>query len=97
MTAKNPERILVVDDDPLSRKLLAARTFPRPVISAANVRVAKKRYDSCTPKSHRLLLLDFDMPGLNGAEVLKQLRADSDPAIAQIPTIMLTGHGRRGE
>src|SRR5207302_2951981 len=40
-----------------------------------------------------VLLLDFDMPGLNGAEVLNRLRADHDPAIAQIPAIMLTGHG----
>ena len=39
------------------------------------------------------MLLDFDMPEIDGAEVLKQLRADSDPSIAQIPTIMLTGHG----
>jgi sigma-B regulation protein RsbU (phosphoserine phosphatase) len=40
-----------------------------------------------------LLLLDFDMPELNGAEVLKKLRANGDPSIAQIPAIMLTGHG----
>jgi len=40
-----------------------------------------------------LLLLDFDMPGLDGAEVLKRMRADRDPAVAQIPAIMLTGHG----
>ncbi len=40
-----------------------------------------------------LLLLDFDMPGMNGDEVLKKLRADHDPAVAQLPTIMLTGHG----
>ena len=33
------------------------------------------------------------MPGLNGAEVLSRLRADEDPAIAQLPAIMLTGHG----
>jgi sigma-B regulation protein RsbU (phosphoserine phosphatase) len=33
------------------------------------------------------------MPGLNGTEVLENLRSDSDPAIAQIPAIMLTGHG----
>jgi sigma-B regulation protein RsbU (phosphoserine phosphatase) len=33
------------------------------------------------------------MPGMDGAEVLRQLRRDSDPTIAQIPTIMLTGHG----
>jgi serine phosphatase RsbU (regulator of sigma subunit) len=40
-----------------------------------------------------LLLLDFKMPGLDGAELLKQLRADPDPSIAQIPAIMLTGYG----
>jgi sigma-B regulation protein RsbU (phosphoserine phosphatase) len=44
-------------------------------------------------KQPSLLLLDFDMPGLNGAEVLKRLRSDSNPAVAQIPAIMLTGHG----
>jgi phosphoserine phosphatase RsbU/P len=32
------------------------------------------------------------MPGLNGAEVLKELRADTDPEIANVPAIMLTGH-----
>ena len=30
---------------------------------------------------------------MNGAEVLKQLRKEGDASIAQIPTIMLTGHG----
>jgi sigma-B regulation protein RsbU (phosphoserine phosphatase) len=40
-----------------------------------------------------LLLLDFDMPRMNGAEVLKNLRGDADPQIAQLPAIMLTGHG----
>jgi sigma-B regulation protein RsbU (phosphoserine phosphatase) len=44
-------------------------------------------------KPPSLLLLDFDMPGANGAEVLRQLRSDEHPAVAQVPTIMLTGHG----
>src|SRR5207245_691361 len=39
-----------------------------------------------------LLLLALDMPGLDGAEVLKRMRADRDPAVAHIPAIMLTGH-----
>jgi sigma-B regulation protein RsbU (phosphoserine phosphatase) len=33
------------------------------------------------------------MPGMNGAEVLRELRGDKDPVIAQLPAIMLTGHG----
>ena len=40
-----------------------------------------------------LLLLDLDMPEVDGAEVLKRLRADPDRQVAQLPAIMLTGHG----
>ena len=39
-----------------------------------------------------LVLLDVMMPGLNGFEVLRRLRAD--PALAAIPVIMLTAKGR---
>ena len=35
----------------------------------------------------------FHMPEFDGAEVLRSLRADKDPTIAQLPAIMLTGHG----
>ncbi len=57
---------------------------------AANGSEALKKVQEDVPS---LLLLDFDMPGLNGAEVLKRLRADENPQIAQLATIMLTGHG----
>lgn len=44
--------------------------------------------------AHRpsLVLLDLEMPNLDGAELLRRMRADADPSIAQIPAIMLTGH-----
>src|SRR2546422_7578337 len=84
--------ILVVDDDALSRRLLAQ------LVTAAGYkcRVCKNGSEAleivhAAPPS--LLLLDFDMPGPNGAEVLRRLRSDNNPAVAQIPTIMLTGHG----
>ena len=45
-------------------------------------------------KPPALLLLDFEMPGLNGAEVLKRLRLRTRmPAVSQVPAIMLTAHG----
>ena len=84
--------ILVVDDDAMSRRVLAQ------LLSAAgyNCRVSKdgsKALETIHADPPSLLLLDFDMPGLNGAEVLKLLRSDEDPAVAQIPSIMLTAHG----
>src|SRR5262249_48065438 len=84
--------ILVVDDDAMSRRVLAQ------MLAAAgyNCRVCKDGSEALKviqtgPPS--LLLLDFDMPGPNGAEVLRRLRSDKHRAIAQIPAIMLTAHG----
>ena len=76
----------------MSRRVLAQ------LLSAAgyNCRVSKDGSEALeTIHAHppSLLLLDFDMPGLNGAEVLRRLRSDEDLAVAQIPAIMLTAHG----
>jgi len=92
MSRKASERILVADDDATSRKLLARILSSAGFSStqAADGIEALKKLHAETPS---LLLLDFDMPGMDGAQVLKQLRQDSDASIAQIPTIMLTGHG----
>jgi phosphoserine phosphatase RsbU/P len=84
--------ILVVDDDAMSRRVLGQ------LLSAAgyNCRVSKdgaEALDTIHDKPPSLLLLDFDMPGLNGAEVLRSLRSDEDPGVSQIPAIMLTAHG----
>jgi len=92
MSNNSRAEILVVDDDAMSRKVLAQ------VLTSAgySCRVcedgsAALKIVHARPPS--LLLLDFDMPGPNGAEVLKRLRSDQHPAVAQIPAIMLTAHG----
>ena len=84
--------ILVVDDDAMSRRVLAQ------LLSAAgyNCRVSNdgsEALETIHARPPSLLLLDFDMPGLNGAEVLRRLRSDENPTVAQIPAIMLTAHG----
>src|SRR5436189_1404451 len=84
--------ILVVDDDAMSRRVLAQ------LLSAAgyNCRVCKdgsEALDAIQDRPPSVLLLDFDMPGPNGAEVLRRLRSVKDPTVAQIPAIMLTAHG----
>jgi sigma-B regulation protein RsbU (phosphoserine phosphatase) len=84
-------KILVVDDDATSRKLLA-RTLASAGYECAEADDGPKGLDLVRTERPSLLLLDFDMPGLDGAQVLQRLRADKDPAVAQIPTIMLTGH-----
>src|SRR5438067_8300554 len=92
MSKTSRAQILVVDDDAVSRKILAR------LLASAGYQCHECEYGTealalVHAARPSLLLLDFDMPGLNGTEVLKSLRSDSDPAIAQIPAIMLTGHG----
>ena len=92
MSKTSRAQILVVDDDAVSRKILA-RLLASAGYQCHECEDGTEALALVHAKRPSLLLLDFDMPGLNGTEVLKTLRSDSDPAIAQIPAIMLTGHG----
>lgn len=38
-----------------------------------------------------LIVLDRNLPGMNGAELVRVLRADDDPRVRDVPVIMLTG------
>src|ERR1700730_17621637 len=92
MDKKSDDRILVVDDDATSRKMLV-RTLSSAGYDCYESDNGVETLKLVHGEQPSLLLLDFDMPGLNGAEVLKRLRADENPQIAQLATIMLTGHG----
>src|SRR5947207_1612686 len=84
--------ILVVDDDTMSGKSLL-QLLVSAGYDCRECEDGAQALQIIHTKQPSLLLLDFDMPGLNGTEVLKRLRSDTDPAIAQLPAIMLTGHG----
>jgi DNA-binding response OmpR family regulator len=79
--------ILIVDDEPniveLARLYLRNEGFA--VESAANGLEALDKARSLQPK---LVLLDIMMPELDGIEVCRQLRKESD-----IPVVMLTARG----
>ena len=86
------QRVLVVDDDPsvtsVLKRGLAYESFE--VLTAASgqeaLQIAQERYPD-------LVILDRMMPGLDGIEVLKRLRAaDSD-----LPVILLTAKDAPGD
>jgi phosphoserine phosphatase RsbU/P len=92
MAKKVDGQILVVDDDRSSRKLLV-RTLSSAGYDCREAESGDEALQLLRRAQPSLLLLDFEMPGINGAEVLKRLRSDANPDVAQIPAIMLTGHG----
>jgi diguanylate cyclase (GGDEF)-like protein len=80
--------ILIVDDDPASiqvlGRMLAEQGQLRFALSGAEgLRLAQE-----APPD--LLLLDADMPGLDGFEVCTRLK--SDPVLADVPVIFVTSH-----
>lgn len=79
--------ILVVDDAPENLDVVRNLLAPRYTVKAAtNGAVALKIAGKQPPD---LVLLDIQMPGMNGYEVCRQLKAD--PATAGIPVVFLTG------
>jgi sigma-B regulation protein RsbU (phosphoserine phosphatase) len=86
-----PRQILLADDDEKSRRLLGA-SLERAgfeVWTAADGEEALGAIESSPPD---LLVLDFEMPRLNGAELCRRLRSSPRESIRQLPVIMLTGH-----
>jgi CheY-like chemotaxis protein len=83
------EKLLIVDDDRGALECLQdlLQTENRFIVTATN---GKKALD-CLKEAPRprLILLDLSMPEMDGFEFLRRLRID--PAIARIPTIIVSG------
>lgn len=82
-----PLRILVVDDEPNIRRLIEHHLVRR----GHQVDVAVDGFDALEKvRAQRpdLLVLDVNMPGPDGFEVLAALK--EDPATVELPVIMLT-------
>ena len=92
MTENPDDTILVIDDDALSRRMVV-RLLSEEGYPCQESESGEDAWEKMHAAPPSLLLLDFEMPGLNGAELLRKMRVDPDPAVAQIPAIMLTGHG----
>lgn len=83
--------LLLADDDELSRKLLAAslRRSGFEVEVAVDGPETLRLLELLEPE---LLVLDFEMPHLDGAEVCGRLRASESDRLRDLPVIMLTAH-----
>lgn len=84
-------KILVVEDDLESLKLIGLMLQSRgyQVLAALN---GPQALQKATTEAPDLVLLDVMMPGMDGYEVARRLRAD--PRTAHLPIIMLTARGQ---
>ena len=86
-------KVLVVDDSAIMRKVIAQilEMLGHDAVPAANGIDAFERL-----KEHedvRLILLDWNMPEMNGIEFLRAIK--ERPGLSEIPVIMLTTESER--
>ena len=80
-------RVLVVDDTPANVRLLDAVLRPRgfDIVTAAS---GQEALDVIAMQPPDVVLLDVQMPGMNGYEVCRRVR--EDPELGALPIIMVT-------
>ncbi len=83
------KKLLVVDDDPIDARFVL-RAFSDvadklEIVHVADAQMARFRLDD---EPFDYALLDINMPGTNGLELLKQIRTSEKTAV--MPVIMLT-------
>ncbi len=83
------ERILVVDDGKENREFLIEYILSPNGYEALEARDGKEGFDIAMAARPDLILLDLQMPRMNGIEVLKALTE----ARADIPVVLMTFHG----
>lgn len=88
MTTANEGVLLVVDDDPISRRLLAAN-LQRQGYAVRTAEDGLQALDLLRAQAFDVVLLDLVMPNLNGYQVLEHMKADD--ALRHIPVIVISG------
>ena len=87
------ENILIVDDEPRLAFMLA-EMLEEAGYEARAIDNGRDALETVRRDPPDLMLLDVQMPGLDGFEVAARMKAD--PATAAIPIIMLSAMGGRG-
>lgn len=81
---------LVVDDDKFSRTFIKTALYQIGVKSAKEASNAKEAIEQLNNFKVDLILLDQQMPEINGIDFVKNLKTKTREGLDQIPVIMIT-------
>ena len=85
-------KVLIVDHEYHARKTIRALLLAMGCTRIHEAGDGGTGLDAVRAIAPDVVLLDWDMPGIDGAEFVRRLRSDGGCAHANVPIIMLTGH-----
>ncbi|MBI5669869.1 MAG: response regulator [Chloroflexi bacterium] len=91
--AEQTEPLLLVADDEVHTTIMLERIFEREGFRVQSVHDGVTALEAAQRLMPDLILLDIQMPGMNGFDVLRSLR--QNPHTTMIPTILITAKARQ--
>jgi YesN/AraC family two-component response regulator len=88
-------KVLVVDDEHYMRKVVRTLLMSIGVRHIAEASDGMAGLDLIRTSSPDVVILDWQMPGLDGASFVRMVRSPDSFPYPNVPIIMLTGHGER--
>lgn len=88
-------KVLVVDDDHAMRKVV------RTMLAGIGVKTVYEACDGMSgldaTRAHApdLVIVDWEMPGIDGAQFVRMVRSPGEFPMPDVPIIMLSGHSER--
>lgn len=92
LAGRTPSLVLVVDDDPFQCKLLE-RLLGNAGYRSLVAHSGAEALALLRRQLPELILMDVELPDLNGVEITRRLK--TSPRTAGIPIVMITGHSER--
>ena len=88
------KHILLVEDNELNREIAQEilREYGFLVDTAENGAVAVEKVSTAAPGSYDLVLMDVQMPIMDGYTATRKIRALDDPALAKLPILAMTAN-----
>jgi len=86
--------ILIIEDDRFLRELLS-RKLENSGFNTSLAVDGKEALKKIKEEEYNIILLDLVLPGVDGFEILKQIK--KDPKISKIPVIILSNLGQQEE
>lgn len=90
--------VLIVEDQNFVRDLLGRLLTSLSIPKVSSARSAEDALATLErePDLADVLIVDFELPGMNGVKFIEKLRASAHSRLQKMPVVMLTGHKDMG-